>query len=290
MACSHHVLSIVDMPGTENYICFTCGVQHASREDGRPPEQCATCEDERQYVGWEGQRWTTLGEMKEAGSGNRFREVEPGLTSIDTRPRFAIGQRALLVQTEHGNFLWDCISYMDEETIEKVQALGGLHGISVSHPHFYGAMVEWSRAFNGAPIYVPKADAQWVMRPDSAMQRYERSHEVWPGLTLVQCGGHFDGSAALHWAAGAGGRGALLTGDTISVVADRRYVTFMRSYPNYIPLSAPAVRGVVAAVRPYAFERIYGGWWGTDVMEGGKEAIERSAERYVRRIEGGSRR
>ena len=269
---------------TQSYICLTCGVQHA--ESDTPPAGCAICADERQYVGWAGQQWTTLNWMKAAGHENRFREVEPALTSIDTRPRFAIGQRALLVQTEHGNFLWDCISFIDEKTIERVKALGGLHGISVSHPHFYGAMVEWSRAFGGAPIYVPKADADWVMRPDAATKWYEGSHAIWPGLTLVQCGGHFDGSAVLHWAGAARGQGALLTGDSIAVVADRRYVSFMRSYPNIIPLPVTAIEGIVKAVSPYRFERIYGGWWGTDVATGGKEAIERSAERYIRSLRG----
>src|SRR2546428_187441 len=169
-----------------SYICKTCGVQHAASE--RPPKRCAICEDERQYVGWAGQQWTTLARMKAVGHRNHFQEVEPGLTSIYTRPRFAIGQRALLVQTTEGNFLWDCISYLDKETVERVQALGGLQGISVSHPHFYGVLVEWSHAISGpdgraVPIYLPKADQQWVMRPDPAIQWYEGSHEVRPGLT-----------------------------------------------------------------------------------------------------------
>ena len=88
-----------------------------------------------------------------------------------------------------------------------------------------------------------------------------RHRIILPGLTLVRCGGHFTSSTVLHWADGAEGRGALLTGDTIAVALDRRYVTFMRSYPNLIPLSAAAVRRIVAAVEPFAFDRIYGGWW-----------------------------
>jgi hypothetical protein len=268
------------------FICKTCGVQHASSDE--PPALCLICNDERQYVGWEGQQWTALSEMQAAGYKNRFREVEdePGLWSIDTRPRFAIGQRALLVQTPGGNFLWDAISHLDDETVERINELGGLHGISTSHPHFYGAMIEWSHAFGGAPVYVPRADERWVARPDPSVRLYEGSCEPLAGLTLVQCGGHFDGSAVLHWAAGAGGRGALLTGDSISVVADRRWVTFMRSYPNYIPLSLPAVQGIVDSVRPYAFDRVYGGWWQNDIKSGGKQAVERSAERYMRWISG----
>ncbi len=274
---------------TTHYICKTCGVQHI--EGRSPPERCLICDDERQYIGWDGQQWTTLKQMEAAAYQNRIREVasEAGLWSIDTRPRFAIGQRALLVQTPGGNFLWDCISYIDEETQQRVRDLGGLHGISLSHPHFYGAMIEWSHAFGGVPVYIPQADKQWLARPDPVVELYEGALDVLSGLTLVQCGGHFDGSAVLHWAQGAGGRGALLTGDTISVVADRRWVTFMRSYPNYIPLYSEAVRGIVEAVHSYPFDRIYGGWWQNDILEDGMAVVERSADRYIRRIEGRSR-
>jgi glyoxylase-like metal-dependent hydrolase (beta-lactamase superfamily II) len=270
-----------------NFICLTCGAQHA--ESGEPPERCIICEDERQYIGWGGQQWTTLEAMRGGGYQNRFQEVrdEPGLWSIDTRPRVAIGQRALLVTTEDGNFLWDCITYVDEATIERVKELGGLTGISVSHPHFYSSMIEWSHAFGGVPVYIPKADAEWVVRPDPVVQWYEGSQYVLPGVTLVQTGGHFEGSAVLHWAAGAGGRGALLTGDSVSVAQDRGWVTFMRSYPNYIPLPEPLVRGIVDALEPYEFDRIHGGWWETTVEHDAKDVVRRSAERYIRWTNGG---
>ena len=267
----------------ENYICKTCGVQHGAT-DG-PPANCIICDDERQFVGWAGQQWTTIEEMRAAGHKNELRELEPGLTGIGTQLSFAIGQRALLVQTPHGNMLWDCISYIDDDTVSRVNDLGGLHAISASHPHFYASMVEWSRAFGGAAIHVPEADKEWVMRPDPAVQLWKRSLEVLPGVTLIQCGGHFEGSAVLHWAEGAGGKGALLVGDTTAVVLDRRYVSFMRSYPNNIPLSASAIRQILEAVKPYPFDKIYGGWWGRDVAEGGEKALRESAERHIRYIQ-----
>jgi hypothetical protein len=105
-----------------------------------------------------------------------------------------------------------------------------------------------------------------------------------PGLTLVQTGGHFDGSAVLHWAAGAEGSGALLVGDSITVVPDVRAVSFMRSYPNLIPLPAGEIRRIVATVRPYAFDRIYGGWWDRVTPHDGRAAVERSARRYLKWI------
>ncbi len=266
----------------EAYVCRTCGVQQAASE--QPPTACAICDDERQYVPPDGQRWATLVELRAEGRHIEVRVVEPGLAGIGANPTIGIGQRALLVQTPAGNVLWDCLGFIDDEGIAAVRARGGLHGIAMSHPHFYGVCVEWSHAFGGAPIYIPTADRQWVMRPDPAIKTWQGRLEPLPGLTLIQCGGHFEGSAALHWAAGAEGRGALLTGDTIAVVADRRFVSFMRSYPNDIPLSAAAVRQIVATVAPYRFDRIYGGWWDRVVDRDGPAAIRRSADRYIRCI------
>jgi glyoxylase-like metal-dependent hydrolase (beta-lactamase superfamily II) len=239
------------------------------------------CQDERQYVGRGGQRWTTIEGLGRAGHHNVLREIEPGLTEIRTDPRFAIGQRALLVRTPDGGVLWDCVSYLDPETVGALGELGGVAAIACSHPHFYASMVEWAHAF-GAEVLVPEADREWVMRPDPVIRLWSGSLEVLPGVTVVQTGGHFEGSAVLHWAEGAEGRGALLTGDSISVVADPRWLTFMRSYPNYIPLPPDAVRGIVEAVRPLEFDRIYAGWSGDDLLEGAKDAVERSAARYVR--------
>jgi glyoxylase-like metal-dependent hydrolase (beta-lactamase superfamily II) len=157
--------------------------------------------------------------------------------------------------------------------------------MAISHPHFYASMVEWSHALGGIPIYLHEADRAWGMRADPAIVYWGgRSLEVEPGLTLIHCGGHFAGSTVLHWAGGADGLGALLTGDTIMVAQDRRTVSFMYSYPNLIPVDAAAVGRIVAAVEPFEFEQIYGGWSGKNVLEAGEQAVRYSARRYLRAI------
>jgi hypothetical protein len=262
-------------------ICITCGTQFAETET--PPAHCPICEDERQYIGWAGQQWTTL-EALQAGHHNRIQQEEPRLTGIGTDPGFAIGQRALLVQTGEGNLLWDCISLLDEPTIDVIKALGGVHAIAISHPHYYSSMVEWSLAFD-APIHLHAADRQWVMRPDPAIEFWEgETKSLFGGLTLIRCGGHFAGGTVAHWPDGAEGRGALLVGDILQVVSDRRYVSFMYSYPNLIPLPAHKVQHIVEAVEPYPFDRLYGAWWERVVASDGKAAVRRSAARYIRAI------
>jgi glyoxylase-like metal-dependent hydrolase (beta-lactamase superfamily II) len=267
---------------TTHFICSTCATQFPASI--QPPEHCPICEDDRQYVGLNGQQWTTLQALQEDHH-TVIRTVEPGLTGIGISPSFSIGQRALLVHSPGGNVLWDCIPLIDEPTITLIKAMGGISAIAISHPHYYSSMIEWSKAFN-APIYLHAANRPWVMRHDPAIIYWEgETRPLSDDLTLICTGGHFPGSTVLHWPGGAGGRGALLTGDSINVAQDRRYVSFMYSFPNLIPLPAHAVRRIVAAVEPYAFDRLYAAWWEKVTDQDAKQAVRFSAERYIAAIE-----
>ena len=263
------------------YFCVTCGTQFAPTAG--PPEHCPVCEDERQYVGHAGQQWTTLADLRHTHH-NRVEQQEASLHGVGTEPAFAIGQRALLIQSPQGNVLWDCISLIDDVTVEKVTALGGVSAIAVSHPHYYSAVVEWAEAF-GATVYLHAADRQWVMRPSPLIEFWTGERlELQSGITLLRAGGHFAGGTVCHLAAGADGAGALLTGDIITVAQDRRWLSFMYSYPNLIPLSAAKVVQVAAAVETYMFDRLYGAWWEAVVRSDAKERVRRSVERYVRAL------
>jgi len=259
------------------FVCTTCGTQYPPSDP--PPAGCAICQEERQYVNPLGQDWTTLDALRRTHR-NAWGEVEPGLLGVGTVPAFAIGQRALLLRLPGGNVLWDCISLIDPATIAIVRALGGLSAIAISHPHYYAAMVEWSQAFD-APVYLHDADRRWVMRPDPAIRFWTgETHEIAPGATLIRCGGHFAGATVLHWAQGANAAGALLSGDVAQVGPDKK-VSFMRSYPDLIPLDASSVRHIADALAPWPFEPIYGAWWDRVIGGGGKAVMEASVRRYV---------
>ena len=191
----------------------------------------------------------------------------------------------MFLRTPKANILWDCLPLLDQAVVEAIKALGGISAIAISHPHYYSSMVEWSRAFGGVPIYLHAADRQWVMRPDKAIVFWEgETRTLAEGLTLIRCGGHFEGGTVLHWAGGAEGRGALLSGDIIQVVPDRKHVSFMYSYPNYIPLPASAIERIVQAVEPFEYDRVYGAFWDMVIERDGKAVVKRSAERYLRAI------
>ncbi|MTH55717.1 hypothetical protein GKZ89_20180 [Bacillus mangrovi] len=264
-------------------ICETCGVQYAQIET---PSECIICSEERQYVSPSGQTWTSLEEMKKLGIyKNEILAEEAGLYSVTTKPGFGIGQTAYLIQEQRFNVLWDCNTYIDEETIQDIKNLGGVQAIALSHPHYYSAQVEWAEAFD-APIYIHEDDKEWVMRSsDKIIFWAGESLELHQGIVLHRLGGHFKGGAVLEWKNGDREKGILLTGDVIQVVADRKWVSFMYSYPNLIPLPAAKVEQIAEKVKPVKFNRLYNAFHRI-VQENADEAVQRSAERYVKAVNG----
>ena len=257
-------------------ICRTCGVQYPA-----PREDCPICEDQRQYVGWDGQQWTSLSELAAAGHRGQVKPEGPGVVGVGAEPPTAIGQRALLVRAPSGNVLWDMITYIDDDLVAAITDLGGVSAIAISHPHFYGSMIEFAHAFD-APVYIHSKDRQWVARPDDSVVFWDGdTREIGDGLTLVNAGVHFDGGQVLHWAADPDGKGALFSGDIFTVVPDRRWVSFMYSYPNLIPERPRTIRRALSLMEPFRFDRIYGGWGRRNVAVDGVAAISRSAERYL---------
>lgn len=259
------------------WICRTCGNEHADTDAA--PTTCAICSDERQWVPEQGQQWTTHEQLRAEGVRLQLSELEPGLHALTSTPPVAINQRGLLVRTPGGNLLWEPPPSIDDAAVEAVRALGGVHAIASSHPHLVGASVSWSHAFDGAPVWWASADHAWIRRPDPAIRFWSGQQEVLPGVTLVQTGGHFAGSGVAHWAQGAGGRGALLTGDTIMVGGDRASVSFMRSYVNLMPLPERLVRRIVEAAGRRPYDRLYSAFGA--IPAGAEEVVARSAQRFI---------
>lgn len=264
----------------EWWICRTCAVEHAER-----PDVCAICADERQWVPATGQAWTTLAELAAAGERLVLEELEPDLFGLSSEPSVGIGQQAKIVRTPAGNLLWDPPGYVEDDAVARVRALGPVVAIAASHPHMFGVQVAWSRALGDVPVLVAEADAHWVARPDPVIETWTGEREVLPGVVLSQPGGHFPGSAVVHWAAGAEGRGVLLSGDTIFANPDRTSVSFMRSYPNRIPLSAAVVLRVAERVARRPFERLYNNFEGV-IPTDARDVVLRSAQRHAAWVRG----
>lgn len=262
-----------------SYICATCGQAYTPSDD--PPARCWICEDERQYVRAAGQAWTTLEELQKTHR-NDIRTLEPGLTGIGAVPQIAIGQRALFIAQTGGGVMWDCTPLITDDAVTQIRLLGGLRAIAISHPHYYASVVDWSEAFGGVPVYIHADDAQHLTRPDPTIRLWSgETLDLGQGVTLIRTGGHFAGSCVLHWAGGAAGRGVLMTGDTITVVPDTRWMSFMYSYPNLIPLPAARVRDIAARVEPFPFDRMYAAWWDRVCDRDAKARMAASVERYI---------
>lgn len=255
--------------------CATCGVERAAPL----PRVCPICADERQYVPVEGQRWTTPGQSAARGARIEFTEREADVINLVQVGCPGIGQKPALIRTERGNVLVEAPNTITDEAVAAVRGWGGLAAIIASHPHMYGVQSQWSAAFDDCPVYVSAPDEQWLGRRPANTVVWRGEVELVPGVRASQPGGHFPGSAVVHWTA-PDGRGVLFTGDTIGSVADPEWVTFMRSFPNWLPLSGAVVRRIADHVCRYEFDRLYSNFGGCVPREA-RAAVQRSAERYA---------
>lgn len=192
---------------------------------------------------------------------------------------------AILIEGCH-HVKWNKQSFLNAATMSKIQELGGITAIAISHPHFYTTMIEWAEHFN-VPIYLYEDNKAYVMRPDKRITFWSgETYKLMDDITLIRLGGHFSGSTVCHWASGAEGKGLLFTGDTFQVVADRRYVSFMYSYPNLIPLPASIITHMRDTIAAYPFERLYGINFTSIVSKDAHNVVQRSADRYLQALEG----
>lgn len=260
-------------------ICATCGVEYAEPL----PEVCPICRDERQWVPSAGQAWTSLQQLEREGQHLGWANGEPGRFVVSTDPGVGIRHSMQVIATDEGVFLWDPTGYIDDATVERIKQLGPVLGISTSHPHMFGVQVDWAHALD-APVLVNEADAQWLGRHDAAIRFWSGEEQLGP-ISLHQIGGHFTGSSVALWPAGAGGRGILLSGDTVFPNPDGWSVGFLRSYPNKIPLSAAVVQRIADDLGRLRFDAIIGNF-NNRIESDGHESIRRSAERHIGWVRG----
>ena len=266
----------IDNPQAAN-ICATCGTRYA--EAKQAGDTCIICNDDRQYVLEKGQEWVSY----EAVSGHHSIRIDKrgkGLYELRVVPAFAITQRVFLVESPGGNILWDCIPLLDEPTAAFILSKGGLKAIAISHPHYYSLMAAWAKVFD-CPIYLHEADQEWIMDERSHIALWSgKNKALWDDISLVHTPGHFPGSTVLHLPHH-GSQGALLTGDSVFVTRDRKQVSFMYSFPNYIPLPASDVHLIHERIAPLAFDSMYSAFEGLNIDAGAKAAFERSVNRYL---------
>jgi hypothetical protein len=272
-------------------ICTACGTQF-DIEDRSLLKRCRICDDPRQFVPPTGQAFTTLSELKAAGHTNKRKSLDGDdrFWSIWTEPKVAIGQRAILIKTPHGNVLWDCITFLDAKTISWINGLGGLAAIVISHPHYYSTHLEWAETFD-CPVYLSWEDKQWLNRLDRLGRRRtfiegtEEEIEVRgekTGVKALKLGGHFPGSLVVL------AYGRLLVADTLVTTpaglgdwskgpdgsengrpAGMNSFSFMWSIPNMIPLSPEEIGGMWKVLRSYEFSSTHGAFVGTEVRDRG---------------------
>ncbi|CEJ92518.1 hypothetical protein VHEMI08167 [[Torrubiella] hemipterigena] len=260
-------------------ICNTCGTQFPTT-NRKAVKTCHICDDPRQYVPPSGQSFTTMNHLIPVYK-NIFvpDRDDPRIIYIQTTPGFAINQRAILIKTPTGNVLWDCLTFLDADTINTIRKMGGLRAIAISHPHYYSTHADWARAFE-CPVYLASEDMEWTtQRSSHQVPVTDIDTDIFDtGVKLIKLGGHFDGSMVALF------EGRLLIADTlmtspsgigkwdVNALGEKREkppglnsFSFLWSIPNRIPLSADEMMRMWRILSKYEFTSTHGAFPGMDI-------------------------
>jgi hypothetical protein len=260
----------------DQIICSTCGTYFPATT---APKLCPICGEERQYIPATGQSWTTPVDLHREHS-IKINKIKDNLYEIDIIPMFAIGQRALLLLSESGNVLWDCIPMLDETTVDFIKSKGGLKAIAFSHPHYYSNMNEWAAVFN-CTVYIHENDAEYIMQNGEHIKLWKGEElELWDGIKIMLIGGHFAGSSILH-VPFLSNDGAILCGDTIFLSPSKRHFSVMRSYPNRMPLPLSEIRRIKERMEYIPMDTFYGYIKTQNLDTDVKQIFDESMNRYL---------
>ncbi|KAI1264933.1 beta-lactamase-like protein [Xylariaceae sp. FL1019] len=281
---------LYDPAHTANWlVCNACGTQFPTSKRSKVTT-CFICDDPRQFTPPSGQSFTTLTSLRSTHK-NTFTPLasDPeNIISITTTPKFAIGQRAIIIRTPKGNVLWDCVTLLDPDTISHIKALGGLSGMIISHPHYYTTHLEWASAFS-CPVYLASEDSTWLAQRSPCQVFIDRVTAPILGTTVLKLGGHFPGSLVLLYnkrlfiadtlVTTPSGLGSWDT-DAMGTKRERprgmNSFVFMWSIPNMIPLAPDELARMWRVLKEYEFSSTHGAFLGVD--------IEKSVPEMKRRV------
>ncbi|HLS30639.1 MAG TPA: hypothetical protein VK021_07265 [Flavobacteriaceae bacterium] len=256
-------------------LCATCGTQYPKNTE---VEICEICAEERQYVPLQGQIWTSPDALLRTHQ-TRVQKVRENLYEIRIEPKFAIGQRAFLVISENGNFLWDCIPLLDENVQHFINSKGGLRGIGISHPHYYSNMNDWANTFE-CPIFIHKKDEEYIVDKSQQIELWSgKEKPLWDDLRLINLGGHFDGGSVLM-IQNMTEKGVMLCGDILQISLSQKFIAMMYSYPNNIPLPLSEVARIRGQLKELSFNKLYGAFPHQNLEENVQAILKSSLDRY----------
>lgn len=261
---------------SEGRVCFTCGTKYPKDYKG---DTCFICQDDRQYVPLEGQKWTSTRQLKGKYS-IKITQLKPKLFEFIVEPSFAIGQRALFVISESGNFMWDCIPLIDDQLIQFIKEKGGIRAIGISHPHYYSNMAEWCKTFR-CRVYLSKVDKKYVVNPFSKIIYWDNDEiKLWDDIKIIKISGHFPGSSIL-FVPFLSDKGTVFCSDTFYLSPNLKHFSIMYSYPNRIPLPIKEVQNIQKLIEELDFDEVYGFWSHQNLTQKPKESLLKSLSNYV---------
>jgi hypothetical protein len=235
------------------YACAHCGTWQPWFSHEWPPH-CPTCMDVRNALpedGWDFRSAPQISETVET----QWYEAIPGVLGFHCTPPLGLGGTGWLLVRPEGNVAFEGAPWYSRRALEHLESLGGIHAMSSSHVHGFGALWQLQERFD--PQLVLHRDALPHTKAFRVRWPMDDEHELGPGLTLHHVGGHYEGQCVLYDAR----TRSLFSGDTLKVERDERgravALSCHKGFHYAIPLSHGELRHYRAVLEQFPFENVF---------------------------------
>ncbi len=244
-------------------ICTYCG-NRVFVEDGESPA-CRICALRNIPEPKERERYVPPDDLRPSHH-TEIHQLEEDIWRLYVRPDLGIRHYAYFIRRPAGNLLMDMQPLLTPDAEAWVAAQGGLRTIILSHPHYYGAMDEFSTRF-GAPIRMHLTDREWPAGYPKVEYFDAPTLALDDETTVHHIPAQFEGGLCLLYRRH--GR-ILFTGDTLMVSASSGELSAWKSTPRQVPYTWEEFRIIRERIAALEFSQLFASVRG-EIREEAKE-------------------
>ena len=203
-------------------------------------------------------------------------QLEEDVWRLHVHPVLGIRHYAWFIERPGGNVLMDMQPLLTDDLEAWIASRGGLKTIILSHPHYYGAMDEFSARFE-ASIRMHVTDKSWPAGYPNVEFFDAETLDLDDAIRVHHIPAQFEGGLCLLYARHGG---ILFTGDTIMISPSTGELTSWKNTPRRVPYHLEEYRNIRKRIMALKFDQIYASVRG-EVRSGAKGLADGFTREYL---------
>jgi len=181
----------------------------------------------------------------------KFEKIAKNVTLFKLRASFGLTLFHYLIEHPKGNFLVSCPGKLNDEIINKIEEIGGIDYIFITHSHDIGDACEYKEKFIAKVLIHEDGAMQFKdCKPDIIVKG---DMDLSSNIQILFTPGHTPGNICLYFS----DYKYLFTGDAIAANNEKPYVLRQRFGPNPGLMSDDEYNYILKKVLSKDFEKLF---------------------------------